>query len=212
MNSLQVSWSETKPWDLSVLDALGGPPHLVLAFWSAPDEMVQYPLKTLTEAYPHALILGCSTAGEIVGTQVLDGQLTATAIRFAHSKVQGRAVRTADFPGSLEAGKALAEMLPHENLVHVLVLSDGLKVNGSELVRGMTAGLPPTVTITGGLAADGDRFQQTSVFWEGRAESGTIVAVGLYGDKLKIGYGSMGGWDTFGPERMITSSQGNVLF
>ncbi len=29
---------------------------------------------------------------------------------------------------------------------------------------------------------------------------------------LRVGYGSLGGWDSFGPERLITRSSGNVLF
>jgi hypothetical protein len=39
-----------------------------------------------------------------------------------------------------------------------------------------------------------------------------VVAIGLYGDKLKVGYGSLGGWDTFGPERVVTKSKGNVVY
>ena len=38
------------------------------------------------------------------------------------------------------------------------------------------------------------------------------MAVGLYGDRLKVGYGSMGGWDSFGPDRVITRAEGNVLY
>jgi hypothetical protein len=34
----------------------------------------------------------------------------------------------------------------------------------------------------------------------------------MYGDSIEIGYGSKGGWDSFGPERLITRSQGNVLY
>jgi hypothetical protein len=37
------------------------------------------------------------------------------------------------------------------------------------------------------------------------------VAIGLYGSRLRVGMGSMGGWDPFGPERRITRSAGNVL-
>jgi len=96
--------------------------------------------------------------------------------------------------------------------VHVFVLSDGLRVNGSELVRGLSQHLPLGVTITGGLAGDGDRFQQTQVMWNGRLQSGKVVAVGLYGDRLKVGYGSFGGWEPFGPKRQITKSDGNVLY
>src|SRR5205085_1989348 len=32
------------------------------------------------------------------------------------------------------------------------------------------------------------------------------------GDRLKVGYGSLGGWDPFGPERLITRSKGNILY
>ncbi len=39
-----------------------------------------------------------------------------------------------------------------------------------------------------------------------------VVAVGFYGDRLRVGYGSLGGWDPFGPERRITRSRGNVLY
>jgi hypothetical protein len=46
----------------------------------------------------------------------------------------------------------------------------------------------------------------------GQARSRVIVAVGLYGPDLQIGYGSLGGWDVFGPVRLITRSRGNVLY
>lgn len=37
------------------------------------------------------------------------------------------------------------------------------------------------------------------------------MAVGLYGPNIKIGYGSLGGWDPFGPERIITKARDNVV-
>jgi hypothetical protein len=36
--------------------------------------------------------------------------------------------------------------------------------------------------------------------------------LGLYGSRLKVGFGSLGGWDAFGPERLVTRSSGNVLY
>ncbi len=212
MKTVQLQWSDNKSWDLSSLNTLKGKPHLVLAFWSALDDVVDVQFTALTKAYPDAVIIGCSTAGEILGTQVMDGQLIATAIRFAHSRVAGQMVRINDYPDSRAAGTRLAELLDHEGLVHVLVFSDGLEVNGSDLARGLTNGLPNTVTVTGGLAADSNKFQSTRVLWGEKAEPGIIAVVGLYGDKLKIGHGSKGGWNSFGPERLITSSQGNVLY
>jgi hypothetical protein len=166
----------------------------------------------LAFAYPNAHWLGCSTAGEIYGTQVTDETLVATAIAFEDTGVHGKSLRLNEVRDSFEAGARLANSLPHESLVHVLVVSDGQNVNGSELVAGLTSNLPADVTVTGGLAGDGDRFQETLVLWDGPAEPNTVAAVGLYGDRIRVGFGSRGGWDAFGPERLITRSAGNKLY
>jgi hypothetical protein len=92
------------------------------------------------------------------------------------------------------------------------VLSDGLQVNGSQLVRGLNDVLPTGVVVTGGLAGDGARFQATWNLHEGRPVQGIVGAVGFYGDAIRVGHGSKGGWDIFGPERRVTRSAANVLF
>jgi hypothetical protein len=72
--------------------------------------------------------------------------------------------------------------------------------------------LHPHVTLTGGLAGDGDRFSSTCVVWDDIVKKDSVVALGFYGEHLKVGYGSLGGWDSFGPERLITRSRGNILY
>jgi hypothetical protein len=166
----------------------------------------------IRKTFPKAHLLGCSTAGEIFGTQVSDDSLVATAIEFDHTHIKGSQVKIRDVKDSFEAGEYLARSLDRNGLAHVFVLSDGLKINGSDLVRGLAQNLPPEVSITGGLSGDGERFQKTFVLWDGAAASETVAVVGFYGDRLKIGYGSLGGWDPFGPERLITRSQGNILY
>jgi hypothetical protein len=68
------------------------------------------------------------------------------------------------------------------------------------------------VVVTGGLAGDGDRFARTWVVSGGRPVAGHVSAIGFYGDALRVGHGSKGGWDIFGPERSVTRSVGNVLY
>ena len=92
------------------------------------------------------------------------------------------------------------------------MFSDGLSVNGSDLVAGLTKHLPAHVSVTGGLSGDGTRFQETLVFCDGEPRRNVVVAVGFYGTRLTVGYGSAGGWDPFGPERLITRSKGNILY
>ena len=50
------------------------------------------------------------------------------------------------------------------------------------------------------------------MFSDGEPKRNVIVVLGLYGSRLKVGYGSSGGWDPFGPERLITRAEGNVLY
>ncbi len=110
------------------------------------------------------------------------------------------------------AGEMLAHQLYEPGLRSVLVLSDGISVNGSALVRGLNAILPDSVVVTGGLAGDGERFGRTWVIKDGVPESGYISAAGFYGESIRVGHGSKGGWDIFGPERTVTRSSGNILY
>jgi hypothetical protein len=109
-------------------------------------------------------------------------------------------------------GKELARLLNDASLRHVFVLSDGLHVNGSDLARGLAGGVSDGVSITGGLSGDGTNFAETWVIADDTAGPQLVAAVGLYGDQLRIGYASMGGWEPFGPLRTITRAEGNILY
>jgi hypothetical protein len=124
------------------------------------------------------------------------------------------AVKTVDFnPGdNVEAlSEALISGLPKEGLKHIFIISDGLALNGSELVAGINK-MAMGVTVTGGLAGDGARFQETWVVGDNPARQHSIVAVGFYGDGISIGTGCFAGWSEFGTDRIITRSEGNVLY
>ncbi|MEZ4449421.1 MAG: FIST N-terminal domain-containing protein [Nannocystaceae bacterium] len=169
-------------------------------------------IEALVSAYPRSTVIGCSTSGEIFGTKIYDESLAIAVVRFAHTRVAAASRVISRAADSEAAGRALAESLAADDLRGVFVLSDGLGVNGTELVRGLSSALPAGVAVTGGLAGDGSNFTRTWVLHEGRPQSGIISAVGLYGDRIRIGHGSKGGWDPFGPRRQVTRSVGNVLY
>ena len=187
--------------------------QLVLAFGSVEAVADGGLFSQIRQRYPRALVTGCSTAGEIHGTRVLDHALVVTALRFRHASVALACAPVADAAGTARAAAALAaELRQRPGLRHVLVFSDGLLPNGSTLAATLRAELPAGVHATGGLAGDGGRFEQTLVFANSPGGSGRIAAVGLYGDGLRVGCGSLGGWNAFGPERRVTRSEGNVLY
>ena len=65
-----------------------------------------------------------------------------TAISFESTRIQGAQVELSQTLNSYRAGQLLAQSLETKGLRHVIVLSDGLHVNGSDLVRGLTENLP----------------------------------------------------------------------
>lgn len=166
----------------------------------------------IREQFPAAQISICSTAGEILQDKVQDDSLVAVAMQFAHTTIKTAAVNIRDYKDSIASATALVRQFPQTGLAALLVFSDGSLVNGSELVTGLNAAVDHKVIITGGLAGDGAGFQSTLVGLNAPPEEGLVVAIGFYGDKIRIRHGSQGGWDTFGPEREVTRSEGNKLF
>jgi len=212
MRLSSFTFSPEKGWSVAAFPELDSPNTLVLVF-AAPrfiDE--SKPLADLKRAYPNSHVLGCSTAGEIFGDQVSDDSLSVAVMKLEKSCLRSEQRSVGGPEQSFEVGASLARDLHHEDLRGVFVLSDGLRVNGSELVRGFSSVLPRDVPLTGGLAGDGSRFGSTWLTTGTANTSGIVAAVGMYGSKLRFGHGSRGGWDNFGPSRLVTRSKGNVLF
>ncbi len=207
----QTLWTEAEGWRPREPGTLAGA-NLVLVFGSTDVLKEEIRLAQIKQTYPDALIFGCSTAGEIHGVRVRDDSLAVTAVEFEFTQLRYAGVRMFEVADSYYAGERLAQTIPHDGLVHVFVLSDGLHVNGSDLVRGLAARLPEGVSVTGGLSGDGGRFAETLVVMDGTAQRDAVGVIGFYGERLRVGYASLGGWDPFGPERLITRSEGNVLY
>ena len=187
-------------------------PQIILMFGHSEFIATASLAKEYGAIYPDTIITGCSTAGEISNSSVLDNTIVVSAIRFEHTTTDYNMVALSEVGSVEEAGRVLLSGLQQENMRHVFVLSDGLEVNGTSLVEGIRAKLPNNVNVTGGLAGDGANFNKTFVVDGGEVKNGIVTAIGFYGDKIKVGYGSLGGWSSFGIERSVTRSKGNVLY
>lgn len=186
--------------------------QLVLCFSAKHILAEQGIYEQLKQKFPAAEIIMGSSSGEIYQNEIKDDSLVALAIRFDNTVFKTASVATADFGNSYDAAKALVGLLPKQDLSCIFVLSDGSVVNGSELVKGLNDATANHVLITGGLAGDAANFQSTLVGLNAPPSNGKIAAVGFYGNRLVITHGSQGGWEMFGPERIVTQSSGNRLF
>lgn len=209
MRTDQLSWSETTGWRSA--NGATGKADLVLYFATRQALACGTRYHELRAMFPEAHILGCSTGGQICNDDVTD-EIAATALSFDATKLRLACEPVAGPAQSRACGEAIARALAGDDLAGIFVLSDGLNVNGSELVAGITGIVGKSVPLTGGLAGDGARFEETLVGGDCAPHNHMVAAVGFYGHAVRIGHGSAGGWDEFGPGRRITRSLGNVLF
>jgi len=208
----QRRWTADGSWETTTDNGLGEGANLVLAFGSRSILSDAARFDEMKGFYPNAHILSGTTSGEILGIEVTDDTISLTAIHFEKTTLKTATLNIADFEDSFKAGQQLGQELAADDLAHIFVVSDGLKVNGSELVKGFNEVLPDTIAVTGGLAGDAANFEKTLVGLDSAASDGNVVAIGLFGSDLKIGHASKGGWDSFGPERVVTKSSANVLY
>ena len=91
----------------------------------------------IKDFYPSAHIIMGSTAGEIMEDLVYDDSLVVTAVDFEKTEIRVTSMDINEAKDSFDAGVKMAEKLKGDNLAHVFLLSDGLNVNGSEIVKGI---------------------------------------------------------------------------
>ena len=199
-------------WDRQPDPALDSTNTLVLVFGPADLKPLAAGLADLRTCYPLAVWGGASTAGEILDCNIDDDTLTVAVARFATTRLRTVTHTFQRTEESHDAASAIARHLDAEDLRGILIFADGLHVNGSELARGFSSALPEGIVVTGGLAGDGSRFQDTWVLGELAPRSHAIVAIGFYGPDIGLAHGSGGGWDILGVERRVTRANGNVLF
>jgi hypothetical protein len=167
-------------------------PHLLLAF-GTPDAFEQSAVHcALRGDFPDAELVGCSTAGDISSEGVTDGSVTVTAIQFRDPALAVAATTRANSRDSRAAGQRLGTQLASHHPHTIIVFGQGVAINGSALIAGIADVVGPDVAISGGLAGDAGAFRRTLVMTTG-------------------GVSDDAGWHSFGPERLVTHADGNLL-
>jgi sigma-B regulation protein RsbU (phosphoserine phosphatase) len=132
---------------------------------------------------------------------------------FSSDRMNARTSQISLSVGSEEAGRAVAASLRADNAKVLLLLPDGLALDGTAIIRGAQEILGQGFVIAGGAAGDKARFVQTYQLCDGQLLSGAMPAMMLYADgALEIGFGVMSGWKPIGVAKTVTSAEGNVVY
>ncbi|MDP2411751.1 MAG: FIST N-terminal domain-containing protein [Pseudolabrys sp.] len=213
MRSEQISWNEGSGWRSG--HGAVGLANLVFYFGTRQALACGARYDELRLKFPGAHLLGCSTGGQIRNDDVTDDDIAGLALGFDRTALRLATATVAGSASSRACGESMGRALAQtdgDKLKAIFVLSDGLNINGSELVAGIAAVVGNGVALTGGMAGDGALFEETLVGGDGPPRTHQVAAVGFYGDAVRIGHGSAGGWDEFGPRRRISRAEGNVLY
>jgi len=209
----QFEFTRTGGWSPTLaLDEPRSAVQLVLLFGDVDLASDGEGRSLIRRAFPRAHLFGCTSAGEILGAQVRNETLALTAVTLEHTQLATSRARIESLDDSFAAGQEVIRQLPQNGLRHVFVLSEGLRVYGGDLVKGISSGLPPGVSASGGFAADRWLFRATHVWCDSEPTSSSVIALGFYGDRLRVGLSVTGGWRPFGLDRLITRSQRNVVY
>ena len=218
MRIAELSWSAANGWSRRTAPVMrGGDGHatktdLILYFGMREALASGARFHELRAMFPDAHVVGCSTGGQIHNDDVDDEDISVAALGFDATTIRLACEPALTPDQSRNCGAAIGKTLAAEDLAGIFVLSDGLNVNGSELVAGIIDVVGVRVPVTGGLAGDGAHFKETLVGADCAPRDHMVAAIGFYGHAIRFGHGSAGGWDEFGPRRRITRSVGNVLY
>ncbi|AUP77649.1 FIST signal transduction protein [Flavivirga eckloniae] len=212
MKIIQLKKHKNKEWEyLSEKQDLSNP--LVLIFGNRFMLEEASVFEEIRGIFPDGHLVFGSTSGDITRESVDDNSITITAIEFEKSNfiIKTSNVLTSDLD-SYKTGRDLIQQFPTDDLKFVFIVSEGSFINGSELTKGMSAATEENLLITGGLCGDAARFEKTVASYNENPKSGEIVAIGFYGETIEVSFSIYGGWTPFGPERIVTKSESNVLW
>jgi hypothetical protein len=214
MRTQEFSWTPTQGWsgaDPSMPDC-----QLVVFFASRPVMAAEGTMVALREKFASAIIVGSSGGGQIHNAGIEDSGITGIAMSFRNTHVHMVTASVMDSSMSFQVGRSMAHSLMTQpradELKGVLLFTDGIHVNGDELITGLSHVLPSDVVIGGGMAADDDRFEKTLVAANAPAASQLAVGVGFYGPDIRVTSAHGSGWRDTGAAFQITASRMNNLY
>jgi hypothetical protein len=184
-------------------------PSGILLWWAEmSDAAVQDAAAALRRRYPGVPIQGCSTAG-IVEAGRLHSQGILAAFWFLPEKARALRIRARGLASEWTLARDLADTLGPAPTGPIIIMAEGLHLDGERLTRALSEALPHA-TITGGMAADGERFQRTALLHDTEILTDGLVAMALP-PQLEAVSATGCGWHPMGPPRTVTAAEGRLI-
>ncbi|MDD5118330.1 MAG: EAL domain-containing protein [Sulfuricurvum sp.] len=168
---------------------------------------IQPVLYIISSKLPDALLIGATTAGEII-----NGVMTSREIIVSVSLFDATSVKTYYYPRSdYPHGVRVAQEILTDRTKVCIALSEGLKSDSESFLNGFTS-VCNDVVIAGGNAGDDLTFTRTYIFKDSTIyEDGIVIAV-LDSDTLQVHNAYSLNWTSIGKEMMVTKVDKNIIY
>ncbi|WP_309669359.1 FIST C-terminal domain-containing protein [Gemmatimonas sp.] len=199
-------WTLAAGWSVPLPAGPDTSVQLVLSFGPVEPPDSEW-FSAIAECFPAAQHLYASGGGQIANGAVDDAHTVVTTVSFDHATLVPVVRDGVTVENSRAIGADIgAELTRIAGLRHVLIFAEGISINAAGFLDGLNPMLPPGVKVSGGLASNGILLTRSVIGLNDTPTTGRAVALGLVGESLVIGTGSVGGWDLFGPDRIVTRS------
>jgi hypothetical protein len=190
----------------------GDDPKLVVVFCSDRYDLPEL-LAGVNETSGGVPLIGCSTAGEIATAGPRDASVVVTVCGgdgFSAATAAGSAASGQLRQAGAGAAACMDSLPEHPHRV-LMLLTDGLAGDQSEIVRGAYGQVGAGVPLVGGCAGDDLKMAATYQLHGDEVLDKSVVAAAI-GSDAPLGIGVRHGWRRVGDPMLITDSANNRVF
>ena len=166
----------------------------------------------LVHLIPNAKIIGSTTCGEISNNGSKTDSTVISFSLFKQTKIETNLVEYSK--SSFTTGQNTIKSFDNymeDDLKLIITFTDGLNTNGEEYLNGISS-INNKTTISGGMAGDNAKFEETLVFNEKSITNNGAVAAALYNKDLNIYTGYSFNWETIGRKHIVENSYKNRVY
>ncbi len=174
-------------------------------------DAVENAICVLEGFFPHAKIIGASSAGSIIGSEIDDTNIRISITTFEHTTLHLTHLKQTLPEESFQSGQYLAQSLVTNETKALIIFAEHHSVNAQELIEGIRS-IKKDILIAGGIAVHPKESLSALIISNQIVTRQGIVAVALEGENLHLHSHYKSDWIPFGKKLHITHARGNRVY
>lgn len=169
--------------------------------------LIQAILEQIAIKLPDAVLIGATTAGEIMNGAMSSNEIVLAFSLFDSTEIKSRYFLTADYENGVLAAR---EMLSDRSKV-CIAFGEGLHGDSESFLNGFTS-VRNDIIVAGGNAGDDLSFTHTAIMHNSVLYDRGIVIAVLESDLLEVHNNYSLNWTSIGKEMVVTRAVKNVIY